>query len=252
LDNINNVMFDILIVIAKKDFNKFPFLIDSILKDVDGFEEIYCVSDKEMPENIKIDGVNYFLDKDVIDFDFSKIEMEYRRGWYKQQFIKLFQDITQDNYLVIDGDIFINKPIKMSVDTPYFFIGMDQYHLPYFHFLKDVMNLDKAYPRSFICEMMLFKRDIIKHILEEMSVDKYQFFDICADGINKISNASGFSEYEMYGNYVTKNYPDLYGYKDIKVLHQHRKREWADDEVKKHIDKYIGSEYDIFTMHSWI
>jgi len=245
-------MFDILITIAKKDFNKTSFLMESILKNVKYFEEIYCVSDKEVPKKFKIDGVNYFTDDEVIDFDFSKIDMEYRRGWYRQQFIKLFQEITQDNYLVIDGDIFINKPIEISSDTPYFFIGMDQYHLPYFHFLKDVMSLDKVYPRSFICEMMFFKRNIIRHILEKMNVDKYQFFDICTDGINKINNASGFSEYEMYGNYVTKNFPDFYGYKDIKVLHQHRKREWEDEEIKKHINKYIGSEYDIFTMHSWI
>ena len=240
-------MFDILITIAKKDFNKLWFVINSIQKNVAGYRKIFVVSDEKIE---KYEGIEYFTDDDVIDFDMSKIDMSNRRGWYKQQFIKLFQDVTADNYLVIDADVYINKPLEINVAHPYFLFGKDQYHIPYFIFIKDVLDIEKCYPHSFICETMFFKRAIIKYMLNELGVDKNEFFDIAAKEINKINNGSGFSEYEMYGTYVTKYFPELYQYKYINVLNSWKRRTWTDKEIKDHIKS--SPNMDILTMHSWI
>jgi len=241
-------MFDILITVAQKDFNKLRFVVNSIQKRIDAYHNIYCISDMPMPD--KLNGVQYYIDDDVIDFDFSKIDMVNRRGWYKQQFIKLFQEITVDNYFVIDADVIINKPLEINTAHPFFFFGKDQSHQPYFTFLKDVLDLERAYPHSFICEMMFFKRVFIKYMLSELGVDRREFFDICAKEINKINDGSGFSEYEMYGNYMTKHFSGLYQYKNIKVMHQAKKRLWNDDEIKAYISEY--KDYDLLTMHTWI
>jgi hypothetical protein len=245
-------MYDIIITIARKDFNKLQFVVSSIIKNVPGFHNIYCISNISIPDRYRIDGIQCFIDDEVIDFDFFNIRMVNRRGWYRQQFIKLFQGITADNYLVIDGDVYINKPMEINTAHPYFLLGRDQHHLPYFQFMKDVFNLDQMYPHSFISEMMFFKRGMIGFMLDELKVDKYQFFNICAKEINKLNDPSGFSEYELYGNYVTKNWPDLYQYKQLKTIPTAKKREWTDDEIREHIRFYSRGNYDLLTMHSWI
>lgn len=243
-------MFDILLTIAEKDFNKLRFVISSIQKYVSGFHAIHCISN--VPVKEKFVGVQYHIDDEVIDFDFTKIDMENRRGWYKQQFIKLFQNVTADNYLVVDADVYINRPMEINIAHPFFLFGRDQYHLPYFRFMKEVLDLDKVYPHSFICETMFFKRSVMQYMLNELNVDKYEFFDICAKKINEINNGSSFSEYEMYGNYVTKNWKNFYQYKNIKVLHQHKRRQWTNEEIKSCISKYENTDYDILTMHTWL
>lgn len=245
-------MFDIIIPIARKDFNKLRFVTDSILKNVTGFHNIYCISDVFIPKMYRTGDVQYFLDEDVLDFDISEIYRADRRGWYKQQFIKLFQGITLDNYLVVDGDVYINKPMEINITHPYFLLGKDQHHLPYFRFMKDVFGLERCYPHSFISETMFFKRGIIHQMLEQLNVNKYGFYKVCVKEINKINDASGFSEYELYGNFVTKHHPDLYRYKHIEVLSQRKLREWTDIEIRQHIQNNINSNYDLFTMHSWI
>lgn len=241
-------MFDILITIAKKDFNKLWFVVESIRKNIVGYRKIFVISDVEI--NNKVEGIEYFTDDEVLDFNWSAIDMVNRRGWYKQQFIKLLQEETLSNYLVVDADVYINKPLQIDIAHPFFLFGKDQYHLPYFIFLKDIFRIEKCYPRSFICETMFFKKSIINYMLSELGVNKYQFFDICAKEINKINNGSGFSEYETYGNYVTKYFPDMYQYKNINVLHKWKRRLWTDDEIKNHINN--NNNYDILTMHTWI
>lgn len=245
-------MFDVLITVGTKDFNKFRFVVKSIEKNVKGYYRIICIMQSPMPDCYRAEGVTYYNDSDVIDFDFTKINMEYRRGWYRQQFIKLFQEVTTDNYLVVDGDVCLNKPLTINLGHPHFYLGREQYHLPYFKFLKDVLDLERVYPHSFISEIMLFKRGMISYMLDQLHVDKHGFFDLAVSEINKINDASGFSEYELYGNYVSKHWPDAYQYRPIRVFHQAKKREWTIDEIGLYIHTYSKSTYDLFTMHSWI
>lgn len=250
-------MFDILITVAPKDFNKLRFIGESIQNNIidyneDSFRDIFYVSPIAIPDEYLFIGDNLFTDEDIFDFDFSKIKMENRRGWYRQQFIKLFQEVTADNYLVIDSDAYINKPLKINPAYPDFYLGKDQHHLPYFRLLKEVLNLDRVYSHSFISEMMFFKRGIIRYLLGELGISRYDFFDVVVDKINEINDGSSFSEYEMYGNYVTKNWPDLYKYKNIEVSHQWKKREWTDKEIVDYVSKYKNTNYNILTMHSWI
>jgi hypothetical protein len=245
-------MFDILILIARKDFNKLEFVVKSIIRNIEGFHNIYCVSNIPIPNNFRADGVQYFVEDEVTDFDSFNIHMVNRRGWYKQQIIKLFQGITTDNYLVIDADVFINKPIEINTVHPTFWLGKDQYHLSYFQFMKEVCGLDKVYKHSFISEIMFFKRGVIQYFLDSLHINKYEFFKLYTDEINKLNDQSSFSEYELYGNYVTKNWPDLYQYKQIKTISTAKKREWTDDEIREYIHIYSRSNYDLITMHSWM
>lgn len=243
---------DVLIVTAPKDYNKLKFAYDSIMQNVDGVDEVVCISPVEIPDKYLPSNVFSFLDAEVLDFDFSLIHMKHRRGWYRQQFIKLFQEVTTTNYLVVDSDIFICRKLKISEKQPIFYLGQDQKHQPYFNLMKDLVNLDRVYQHSFICELMYFKKEIIDSMLQYLKVDQYEFFLKCVEYINKANDASGFSEYELYGNYTTKYFPGVYQYENLRVLHQAKKRLWTDDEIWDYIKQNMDKEYDILTMHSWI
>lgn len=246
-------MYDVLIPTAKKDFLKFRFVYDSIMKNLnDGLKEVYCVSNVKVPKDLVISGVQYFLDDGVLDFDFSKFKL-FRKGWYVQQFIKLFQEITSDDYLVVDSDVCFLKKINIfERGKPTFLFGRDQHHLPYFAYMKKVFNLDRIYPYSFINEVMLFKRDIIRHMVSSTGFNKYGFFELSFNILSKETQPSGFSEYELYGNYVTKYFKDLYNYKYLKTKRGRKHRIWKVEEIQQFIDSCKDTDYDMVAFHSWI
>ncbi len=247
-------MFDVLITLAEKDFLKLRFVIESMIKNVDGIDKIYCVSNIKIPKELVISSVNYLLDKDVIDFNFDQFKdvIKLRKGWYIQQYIKLFQDVTSDEYLVVDSDVYFNKPVKIfEGGKPNFLFGKDQNHAPYFQFMKHLFDLDRVYPFSFINEIMLFKWEIINHMLHSLGVTKYGFFELSVNELNKINNASGFSEYELYGNYTTKHFPNAYNYKYINVQDKAKKELWSLKEIKDFIHHFESTDVDIIKMHTW-
>ena len=245
-------MFDVLITVAEKDFNKLPFVLESIVRNIKGYIKIHLVSNTIIPSEVIITDAYLHLDGEVLGYDFSKIKMQNRIGWYRQQFIKLFQEVTCDNYIVIDADAYINHPILINEASPVFYLGKEQYHKPYFECFNLICELDRIYPHSFISELMHFKRGVLQFLLTEMCMTKEQFIDKCVECINIVNHPSSFSEYEFYGNYVTKNWKDFYKYVNLNVFSQHKQRLWDIEEVRDTITKYSNSNYDILTMHSWL
>jgi hypothetical protein len=248
-------MFDVLITLAEKDFLKLRFVIESIERNIYDYEHIFCVSNVRVPDDKRINGVTFFLDEDILDFDFSKLTNipDKRKGWYKQQFIKLFQQITSDDYLVVDSDIYFNKKINIIQNgKPTFLFGKDQHHPPYFQFMKTLLDLGREYNFSFINEVMYFKWTIIKDMLDRLAVTKEGFFELAVKEINKLDNASGFSEYELYGNYVTKYFIDAYNYKHIITQGKAKREIWSEEEMIQYIESFKNTDVDIIKMHSWI
>ena len=245
------MMFDILITVAPKDHNKLPFVMESIYKHIKGYRDLFVVSPVAIADEYMWMEAKYFMDYEVVDFDLSAIEQS-RRGWYMQQFIKLFQHETADDYLVVDADVWISRDFNINPLQPSFYLGRDQNHQPYFDLMKAVLDLDKVYPYSFICEMMFFKRDMIWEMLKHAKRTKKAFVESCVEQILKNGHPSGFSEYETYGNFVTKYYPLVYNYKKINVLHGKKLRYWTHQELLDYVTKYNNNGYDILTMHSYI
>ena len=247
-------MYDILIPLAEKDFNKFRFAYDSIVKYLSGFADIHCISPVEFPKHLKIPGVLYHLDKDVVDFDFSvfKDKIQVRTGWYRQQFIELFQTVTGDDYLVSDSDNIYTDKIKVfNGKKPIFLLGEDQNHAPYFELTKKLFGYGREYPFSFINEIMLFKRSIIKKLVASTGLNNDGFFALVAAELNRSQENSGMAQYELYGNYVAKYHKDLYDYVYLTFINKNKYREWTDDEIKEEIKKYTG-KYSMIKLHSWM
>ena len=247
-------MYDVLMPLAEKDFNKFRFAYESIVKYLDGFTDIHCISPTRIPQHLRISGVYYSLDAEVIDFDFSvfKDRIKARTGWYRQQFIELFQEVTRDDYLVTDSDnIYIKKIDVYRNGKPLFLLGEDQNHTPYFRLTEKLFGFGREFPYSYINEIMLFKRAIIKELVASTGLSNDGFFQLVTDELNKTQENSGMAQYEIYGNYVEKYHRGLYGYQYLPFINKNKHREWTDNEIEGEIRKYTNTDYTMIKMHTW-
>jgi len=247
-------MFDVLITCGSKDFNKLPHCVESIKKNINGFNVIYVVSNVVYTEKA-IPGVTYVLDDAVMDFSFLKLtgNNTHRKGWYKQQFIKLFQTFTNDDYLVVDADVYFNKPISiLENEKPTFLLGQNQFHEPYFQLMKKVFGITKVFQHSFINEVMYFKREYVNELIKLSGMDKSVLYTKIVETINEIDHPSGFSEFETYGNFIISYYPESYNVRCVKAIGKAKKGVWTNVEIVENINKMTNGDFDLFSMHSWM
>lgn len=248
-------MYDILLPAHEKDFLKLCFVYDSIQQNIEGFNKIYCITNVVVPDRLRIRDVNYFLDEDVIDFDFSLFQgtIKKRTGWYRQQFVKLFQNVTGDEYLVTEADNIYNQKVNIIEDgKPVFLFGKDQNHVPYYKIMQKLLGYGREYNYSFINEVMYIKRDYVKELVALTGLNKYGFFELFANELNKIQEASGCSDYDLYGNFVVKYHQDEYLYKHVKTVVLSKPKEWTENEIEKSINQYKNTDNVMIKIHSWI
>lgn len=234
--------YDILILSKNDDFNKIVFLLKSIKDNIKGYDSIYLIT----PERLDIEGVINLTDFEVINEKY-KVDLKYRPNWIFQQYIKLLQDVTKnDHYLVIDSDIYINRNIDIFINgKPNFFITRDQYHQPYFNFMKE-FNLLKLYNTSFISEMMVFSKSKIRQFLNKNELTVEGFLKKS----NQIINQDCYiSEFEFYGNMILKEFPDDYNFTKLSTNLAGKHGKWSDSEIEFLINS--NKNLDIISYHTW-
>ena len=113
--------------------------------------------------------------------------------------------------------------------------------------------LGREYDASFICDLGLFKRDIINEMLERFHFTKDSFIDFT---LKNSSPNCHISEYELYGNYVEKYHNGLYHKKQIKSI-QHMKMQynpyqisWTPEEISNIINSVKGTDCEILHIRS--
>jgi hypothetical protein len=125
-------MFDIFIPCAQKDYNKLPYVMDAIRRNVD-FGGVIHVSIPFEVEKYQYSDVVFHHDMDVLKID--KSLWSFRPSWMYQQCLKLFQEVTSDTFLVVDCDTIFNRPVSFyEGDKMIWHTGWVQHHLPYFEY----------------------------------------------------------------------------------------------------------------------
>jgi len=222
--------YNIIIPVAFKDYlflRKTLYYINMFLNP----EHIYIITNKEMscclPSSIKKDKKCTILDEDnIVPFiTFKTIDkllhvhktLHPRTGWYLQQFIKLGFALSKycntDYYLSWDADTLPIRHIEFfDQDNKPYFSMKSEYHQPYFNTIKKVLNVTKVNEHSYISEHMMFNKSIVKNLIENIDnniILGNSWFEkiIFATEPNELCP---FSEFETYGNFCMKYYPDLY------------------------------------------
>lgn len=238
--------YDIVVLSHPKDYVKVSFCLDSLRFLNPPPQNIYVVS----PHLLKIDGVTCMKDEDAIFVKVDGIKFR-RKNWIYQQLVKLIQDFTEnDLYMCVDSDLIFNRELAVfKNEKPTFFISnRQQNHRPYFTFLEKYFDLMKQVSFTFINDFMMFD----KNILKKMIPDKRKF----VKDINEIvSDECLLSEFETYGNYVVKYFPDRYHMKQTQVYTRGKflkEDPWTSDEIKQIVTDSAGLDIDLFTIHTWV
>lgn len=272
--------YEIVIPAASKDFNKIPYLIQSAKEFLWPQPiKINIIHDGKGDVNEHLSGCDFpaisiIHEKNVLPFDPNAAKGFHRSPWIYQQFLKLFQDITETNYyLVLDSDLIINKDIQLfdEDERPYFFLGIDQYHRPYFNYSTYMLGIDREYDYSFISEIMMFRKDITKTMTHYFDIYQQtqhrliypsigfnrthsQRVKIMYDWTCDLANNNFIpADYELYGNFVEKIDRHMYVKKHIKSNLKGMYRNWTNEEMESYIKEMRKlDEHDMFTAHTWL
>lgn len=237
--------YDLVIPCHPKDYIKLEFCLNSCLEHLSPIpENIYIVT----PERFQTSSLKCITDDEAIPI--NKEDIKYRRqNWIYQQFIKLFQDFTQnDLYLCVDSDLIFNKKIELfQGDKPNFFISdRDQEHKPYFNFMDICYKLAKQTTHTFINDFMIFDKSVCREMAPNLNV----FLDT-ANAV--LSEDCLLSEFELYGNYVSRHHYKKYNtqYTKTYMLGKPASQAWDKNEIIDLLDQMKDTDFDLFTIHSW-
>ena len=237
--------YDLVVLCHPKDYVKLEFCINSCLRFSNPKpDDIYIVS----PDEIRSEHIVHIYDDDAIEI--KKENIKYRRpNWIYQQFIKLCQDFTKnDHYLCVDSDLIFNRDFDLFDDekVKFFISDRDQKHDPYFSFMKMAYNLERQVDFTFINDFMMFDKSICREIVPNIN----DFLQLCNDNV---SDDCLLSEFELYGNYVTKHHPELYTKQKTKTQTNGRFAHipWCKEEIDELSAENADKDIDLFTIHSW-
>ena len=250
--------FDMFLPCAPKDHIKLPYVIQSVVDNIPGHDNIIILTPSEIPFEVqdRIPAMYYvFMDVNALP-GINPSGWKYRPNWSFQQHAKLFQRITKDWYLTLDCDTIINRRLEMfEGGKPVCWHGWEQNTEEYFRFQEEMIGVGRVANFTFIADMNLFYRPIINEMLER---NNYTMRSFCEKSQQIISKDCWIGEPELYGNYCYKYHPDLYVYKqlkqaDLEARVQYNKDDvvWTDSEIRKVIRRSGVKDVDTFSFHSW-
>ena len=236
-------LFDIVIPLGPDDKFIIKNQIEYTKKNVVGYRNIYLIS---YDPSIVIDGC-ITICEDIFPFSMKTVSNIHgelsRNGWYLQQLLKLYAllvipDIL-DRCLILDSDTFFLKPTRFIDDeNQCLYASGCEYHTQYFDHMSQLnIGLSKVYEnRSGICHHMMFEKVYITEIINKIEqTHNDTFYNVFLKLVTDTSGA-GASEYEIYFNYMFKNYSDKVKLRYLKWVNSRSLPE-------------LNSEYDYISYH---
>ncbi len=213
----NEIKKDLVIVVAESALVNINLTIEWVRKNVHDIGQVYVITSAEGFSSqtngaIFIDELKIGVDKNEIKKWFSAEGFSERRiNWYFQQFLKLAacRMVETDYFIIWDGDTIPLQEIKPVLhsgdDVELVVRPTTEHHFPYFKTNMSLLNLNKLVDHSFISEYCVVKKRICEELINEIdsSGSNAWYINILNSIERRHVEASGFSEYELIGNYQT-------------------------------------------------
>jgi hypothetical protein len=245
--------FDIFIPCAQKDYNKLPYVMDSIRRNVDFGGTIHVSVPFDLDVWIYSDVV-FHHDKEVLDIDNSK--WKHRPSWMYQQCLKLFQIVTSDLYLVVDCDTIFNRPVPFFDGLrKVWYTGWHQYHMPYFRFQKEMIGIGKPCRESMIADIGFYDRKITSEMLV---ANGYTVKSFIQKAQSITTPECYMCEQDIYAGYCYVNKADEYVFKPLKMIveghvqYDPAELIYSKEKIEKKIEDMKSRDCDTFALHSWL
>jgi hypothetical protein len=248
-------MIDFVIPCHSKDFPSLNMSVNGIKENITCCNDIFVIStdDPNIDGVIHIPESRYFsyVDKEKIfkKFQLNNPSLLYRTKWIYQQFLKLYTakvipELT-DSYVVVDSDTIFLRNVSFDINK-FYYCKAQEYHKPYLNPIKILFDIEDTIGFSTICHHMIFNKEKLNEMISlvEKKYDSESFFD-CVLSILDYGEASCMSEWDLYSNYMIKNYPDMC---------VHRQLKWDSISfvpVKSHLEEF-KEEFDFVSCHAYI
>lgn len=205
-----SIVIDIVIVAIEKDLATLPHVISSAKEFIlHPIGDVFIVSprSKAITELCAATGCISIDEESILntrleDINFHVLGLD-RSGWIFQQLLKLSVDkISDKRYaLVVDADTVFVSPQVFVRDGKIVLNTSDERHEPYSKMIR-VLTGKNAFNVSFVCHHILFDREILSELKENISQRMGMHWESCILDSMDRSLISPFSEYELYGNYI--------------------------------------------------
>jgi hypothetical protein len=245
-------MIDFIIPCHPKDFPSLRFSISG-LKNISRVNRIFVISQK----NPNIEGVVHvpeeMYDKYITRDKLEKIWSErnpfltYRAKWLYQQFLKLLSvriitDLTE-SFVIVDADTIFLRDVSFDTDK-FYYCKAEEYHTPYLKPIRALFGFDNTIGFSCICHHMIFKKNKLTDMLTTIENKFGKDFVSAILSVIDFNEASCFSEWDTYANYMLLNYPELC---------QQRQLKWHDISFipeQQQLENF-KSDYDFVSCHAY-
>lgn len=210
---------DIVIPVIEKDLDILPLCLEGVKKNVQNrIKNIYLVApqNNQIMEFCRCNSIEFVDETTVLGFGPKELCLKInekdkivdRSGWLFQQLIKLSGRVgTCDHYLCIDSDHILLRPHTFLAKNgnPVFYVSSEM-HSPYYDNIKRITSMKKMSALSYVAHKMLFSKkklnELHKNIEEKCKTD---WIAAILENYDR-SQQAGFSEFELYGNFVRKKY----------------------------------------------
>ena len=208
---------DVVITSCKKDEYTIYECIDSLSK-VESVDKVYVISSDRFiyRDVVWIDeNIFPFTKEDIIKI--NPIIPRERAGWYLQQLFKMYSFLIpniSESFLVLDSDVIFLKDVKFY-DNGKFLYNYSSEHTPdYFACMTRLNNFfEKSVNVSGICHHMMFESKILKEIFCLIKKEGEEVYETIIKAVQQWHH--GFSEYELYFNFIFKKYPERYNIRQL-------------------------------------
>jgi hypothetical protein len=207
---------DIIIPLINKDLGILPLCLEGIRNCVTNtIQDIYIISplDDEIKNFCIKFNLNFIDEKEVLSYSPNDLNLNNmdRSGWIYQQLLKLSGNFgTCRNYLTIDADHILIQPHTFLAENgkTVFYKSLEG-RKSYNENIKKLMRVDlkNISMYSFISHKMLFDKFKIAELQKQIrDINSVKSWDNAI--INSIDTSEGacFSEFELYGNFVSNGY----------------------------------------------
>lgn len=220
---------DIVIPVGYKDIYFVHKVIKYSFKCIIGVENIYILTNKRyfksIRNTIKKNNHVFLIDEnELIDgltfSNIGKMLKKHKRdisvGWYYQQLLKFAFGISKyvdKPYLTWDADTLPIASLQFTEEGHPLFTIKTEYNPNYFTTIERLLNLKKTNDFSYIAEHMLFIPQIVHKMLKDIersNISGEKWYEKIINAGDYNTALPTFSEFETYGTYVEKYYPNLY------------------------------------------
>lgn len=224
---------DIIVPCGPNDVKFVPKVVSQLRKHIVGANIIYIITNRKhiskiqhsvkdtntviLDENLMVSGLDFSIVKTLMD---KKGRFE-GYGWIFQQLLKFgfaTTEYAKDYYLSWDADTLPLNTIDFFETGRPLFTKKSEYHKPYFETNERLIGIGKVQPYSFIAEHMVFKKEYVNEMISEIdksNVAGNLWVEKCINACD-FYMTEVFSEFELYGSYVSVKHPDAYGTRQLR------------------------------------